>query len=104
MRAQRGENFRPGRGTARPADPSRAQRGENFEPGRPDRPTQAARSAAKIWVGTVPTDRPYLAHPGDVQCTIDFAPPGDSCTLITTVSVRTITYQRNEEYTRTATG
>ena len=35
-------------GTARPTDP-------------------AARSAAKIWVGTVPTDRPYLAHPGDVQ-------------------------------------
>ena len=31
-------------GTARPTDP-------------------AARSAAKIWVGTVPTDRPYLAHP-----------------------------------------
>ena len=56
----------------------RAQRGEKFGPGRPDRPTQAARSAAKIWVGTVPTDRPYLAHPGDVQCTIDFAPPGDN--------------------------
>ena len=52
-------------GTARPADPDRAQRGEKIGPGRPDRPTQAARSAAKILGRDGPTDRPCRAQRGE---------------------------------------
>ena len=54
-------------GTARPTDPGRAQRGENFGPGRPDRPTLPRAARRKFGSGlSRPTD-PNLTHPGDVQ-------------------------------------